>query len=92
MIIRSLRIKLILVIGEISMFNGSQNGLGTANVRNFLNEIGTAQNVFECYGGINSNIHIEPDFDLKYKYDKVLYIEKTGFDAIFKRRKDWGKI
>lgn len=67
--------------------NGSQNGLGTANVRNFLNEIGTAQNVFKCYGGINSNIHIEPDFDLKYKYDKVLYIEKTGFDAIFKAEK-----
>lgn len=66
---------------------GSQNGLGTANVRNFINTIGTARNIFRCYGGISSNIHIEPDFDLRYKYDKVLYIEKTGFDAIFKAEK-----
>lgn len=67
--------------------DGSQNGLGTANVRSFINSIGTAQNIFKCYGGISSNIHIEPDFDLRYKYDKVLYIEKTGFDAIFKAEK-----
>lgn len=67
--------------------DGSQNGLGTANVRNFINTIGTSQNIFRCYGGISSNIHIEPDFDLIYKYDKVLYIEKTGFDAIFKAEK-----
>lgn len=67
--------------------DGSQNGLGTANVRNFINTIGTSQNIFKCYGGISSNIHIEPDFDLIYKYDKVLYIEKTGFDAIFKTEK-----
>lgn len=67
--------------------DGSQNGLGTANVRNFINTIGTSQNSFKCYGGISSNIHIDPDFDLIYKYDKVLYIEKTGFDAIFKAEK-----
>lgn len=67
--------------------NGSQNGLGTANVRSFIDTIGTSKNIFKCYGGINSNIHIEPDFDLIYKYDKVLYIEKTGFDAIFKAEK-----
>lgn len=67
--------------------DGSQNGLGTANVRNFINTIGTSQNIFKCYGGISNNIHIEPDFDLIYKYDKVLYIEKTGFDAIFKAEK-----
>lgn len=67
--------------------DGSQNGLGTANVRNFIDTIGTSQNIFKCYGGISSNIHIVPDFDLIYKYDKVLYIEKTGFDAIFKAEK-----
>ena len=67
--------------------DGSQNGLGTVNVRSFINSIGTAQNIFRCYGGISSNIHIEPDFDLRYKYDKVLYIEKTGFEAIFKAEK-----
>jgi DNA topoisomerase VI subunit A len=66
---------------------GSQNGLGTANVRNFINTIGTSKNRFECYGGINSDIHINSDFDLGYRYDKVLYIEKTGFDAIFKAEK-----
>lgn len=48
--------------------DGSQNGLGTANVRSFINSIGTAQNIFRCYGGISSNIHIEPDFDLRDKY------------------------
>lgn len=67
--------------------DGSQNGLGTANVRSFIDTIGTSGNTFECYGGISNDIHIESDFDLIYKYDKVLYIEKTGFDAIFKAEK-----
>lgn len=67
--------------------NGSQIGLGTANVRNFVNTLGTADNTFNCYGGVNSTMHIEDNFNLEYKYDKVLYIEKTGFDAIFKAEK-----
>lgn len=67
--------------------NGSQIGLGTANVRNFVNTLGTANNTFNCYGGVNSTMHIEDNFNLEYKYDKVLYIEKTGFDAIFKAEK-----
>lgn len=61
-----------------------QNGLGTGTVRELINSAGTEPNKFRCYGGINENIFVEPVFELKYEYDKVLYIEKTGFDAIFK--------
>lgn len=67
--------------------NGMQIGLGTANVRNFVNELGTASNTFNCHGGVTNSMYIEDQFDLEYKYDKVLYIEKTGFDAIFKSEK-----
>ena len=67
--------------------NGSQIGLGTANVRSFVNTLGMADNTFNCYGGVSSIMHIEDNFNLEYKYDKVLYIEKTGFDAIFKAEK-----
>lgn len=67
--------------------DGMQMGLGTANVRSFINRLGKASNTFDCYGGISSTMHIEDNFDLEYKYDKVLYIEKTGFDAIFKAEK-----
>lgn len=67
--------------------DGSQIGLGTANVRGFINTLGKASNTFDCYGGISSIMHIEDNFNLEYKYDKVLYIEKTGFDAIFRAEK-----
>lgn len=67
--------------------DGSQIGLGTANVRSFINTLGSSSNTFDCYGGISNTMHIEANFDLEYKYDKVLYIEKTGFDAIFKAEK-----
>lgn len=61
-----------------------QDGLGTANVRNFINNLGTSSDKFKCYGGVSSDVYIEDDFNLQYKYDKALYIEKTGFDDIFK--------
>ena len=64
-----------------------QDGLGTANVRNFINNIGKAPNTFNCYGGVNDNVYIDDNFNVEYKYDKVLYIEKTGFDDIFKAEK-----
>ena len=67
--------------------DGSQMGLGTANVRGFINTLGRASNTFDCYGGVSNTMHIEDNFNLEYKYDKVLYIEKTGFDAIFKAEK-----
>lgn len=67
--------------------DGSQMGLGTANVRSFIDTLGRASNTFDCYGGVSSTMHIEDNFNLEYKYDKVLYIEKTGFDAIFKAEK-----
>lgn len=46
-----------------------------------------ASNVFKCYGGVSDNIYIDDSFNVEYKYDKVLYIEKTGFDDIFKAEK-----
>lgn len=61
-----------------------QNGLGTANVRNFIDNMDSKSNSFQCYGGISSDVFINDEFNIEYKYDKVLYIEKTGFDAIFK--------
>lgn len=64
-----------------------QDGLGTANVRNFINNIGKAPNTFNCYGGVSDNVYIDDNFNVEYKYDKVLYIEKTGFDDIFKAEK-----
>lgn len=64
-----------------------QDGLGTANVRNFINNIGKAPNTFNCYGGVSDNVYIDDNFNVEYKYDKVLYIEKTGFDDIFKTEK-----
>lgn len=66
---------------------GSQKGLGSANVRNFINTSDDSINKFLIYGGISDNIRFDPQFDFKYKYDKVLYIEKTGFDAVFKSEK-----
>lgn len=64
-----------------------QDGLGTANVRNFINNIDKASNTFNCYGGVSDNVYIDDNFNVEYKYDKVLYIEKTGFDDIFKAEK-----
>lgn len=64
-----------------------QDGLGTANVRNFINNISKASNTFNCYGGVSDNVYIDDNFNVEYKYDKVLYIEKTGFDDIFKAEK-----
>lgn len=67
--------------------DGSQMGLGTANVRSFIDTLGRSSNTFDCYGGVSNTMRIEDNFNLEYKYDKVLYIEKTGFDAIFKAEK-----
>ena len=64
-----------------------QDGLGTANVRNFINNIDKASNTFNCYGGVGDIVYIDDNFNVEYKYDKVLYIEKTGFDDIFKAEK-----
>lgn len=65
----------------------SQDGLGTANVRKFINNLDSSTNTFLCYGGVNNTIYIDDDFNIEYKYDKALYIEKTGFDDIFKVEK-----
>lgn len=61
-----------------------QEGLGTGNVRKVINTDGTARNQFFTYGGLTESIYLQPDFDIRFRYDKALYIEKTGFDGIFK--------
>lgn len=64
--------------------DGKQVGLGTDSVKRLIDAEGTEQNAFRVSSGIDDNIYITPDFDIKYRYDKALYIEKTGFDGIFK--------
>ena len=61
-----------------------QAGLGTGAVKRAINADGGAVNSFETFGGIESKLHLQPDFDIRYKYDKAIYIEKTGFDGIFR--------
>ena len=62
----------------------SQYGLGTGAVKAVIDSDGTAPNLFDMYGGWNNSVFLKPDFDLRYRYDKALYIEKTGFDGILK--------
>ena len=62
----------------------SQEGLGTGNVRKAIGTDGKSRNQFLTFGGLTENIYLQPDFDIRYRYDKALYIEKTGFDNIFK--------
>ena len=64
--------------------DGSQVGLGSANVRTFIDGINSKPDQFVLYGGIQDQIYIKDEFNIKYKYDKALYIEKTGFDAVFR--------
>ena len=61
-----------------------QAGLGTGAVKRAITADGGAVNAFETFGGIESKIHLQPDFDIRYRYDKAIYIEKTGFDGIFR--------
>lgn len=65
--------------------DSNQRGLGSANVRMFLNEMNGKKNKFLVYGGIQDNLYIDDtQFDVRFRYDKALYIEKTGFDTVFK--------
>lgn len=61
-----------------------QNGLGTGSVRSVINADGLSVNQFRTYGGLTDQIYLHPEFDIRYQYDKCLYIEKTGFDGVFK--------
>jgi len=67
---------------------GSQEGLGTANVRRFIDNANSRTDKFNVHGGLHDSIYIDDkNFGIQYKYDKVLYIEKTGFDSVFKAEK-----
>jgi hypothetical protein len=56
-------------------------GIGSVNVRNFIASDNIKENRFTVDADININCNY--DFDVRYRYDKVLYIEKTGFNEIF---------
>lgn len=62
-------------------------GLGTEAVRDIKRLDGYPENEFTVDGSQTNDIYLCSDFNLRYKYDKVLFIEKTGFDAIFKDEK-----
>jgi hypothetical protein len=61
--------------------DGRGNGLGSANVETFLTNNRERQNRLT----IDADIGLTAlgDFDVKFRYDKVLYIEKTGFNEVF---------
>lgn len=62
-----------------------QAGLGTASVNVTINNDDDAKNIFTLYGGwTNGGLLLKRDFNLRYQYSRVLYIEKTGFDGVFK--------
>jgi hypothetical protein len=61
--------------------DGVSKGIGSANVRNFITDNKSRTNRLTLDADIAANYLY--DFDVKYKYDKALYIEKTGFNEIF---------
>jgi len=61
--------------------DGISKGIGSANIRNFIAENKTRKNCLNLSASNNINYHF--DFDIRFKYDKALYIEKTGFNEIF---------
>jgi len=68
--------------------DGTQTALGTANVRQYEYSVNTKDNMFHINGGLYSNVFIDDkDFSVEYKYDKVLYIEKTGYDHLLRAAK-----
>lgn len=65
--------------------DGTQIGLGSAPVRNFVDREDHRDNKFTIYGATQDNVYVDSsNFDIKYKYAKALYVEKTGFDAVFR--------
>jgi hypothetical protein len=63
------------------IIGGVSKGIGSVNVRNFIAGDNVKENQFTVDADININCNY--DFDVSYQYDKVLYIEKTGFNEIF---------
>jgi len=64
--------------------DGSQTGLGTASVRTFIDAKNNKTDKFKVYGGTQDLYIDDTQFNIRYKYDKALYIEKTGFDSVFR--------
>ena len=56
-------------------------GIGSANVQDFLYNERSRQNHFTLNAEIE--LRLEHDYDVSYRYDKVLYVEKTGFNSLF---------
>jgi hypothetical protein len=65
----------------VFVVDGKSVGLGSANVQEFVRNESYRQNRFML--DANITLRLETDFDVSYRYDKALYIEKTGFNGIF---------
>lgn len=63
--------------------NNKPAGLGTGSVLDLIEADGTATNTIHVGGISGSHITYDYDFDLRHRYNKILYTEKTGFDEIF---------
>ena len=59
-------------------------GIGTGSVRNAISRDTNSRNRCDMDEAKAEDIHFYSDFSLKYRYNRALYIEKTGFDQIFK--------
>jgi hypothetical protein len=65
----------------VFVVDGGSVGLGSANVQKFVHDESSRQNRFML--DANITLGLEKDFDVSYRYDKALYIEKTGFNSVF---------
>ena len=64
-------------------YNGQRRGIGTLTAFDVRDAEEKAGDTVRIGGVVHSEGAIETDFHLNHRYDKVLYIEKTGFDDLF---------
>lgn len=58
-------------------------GIGTGTFLEFEENQQWSKNTLTIQGNANVSGDFIKDFQIKYDYDKALYIEKTGFDGLF---------
>lgn len=68
--------------GVIYMGDNERHGIGTNTMLRIQNQQKNAKNIVEVSHEILSE-KLKFDFNLKYQYSSILYIEKTGFDGMF---------
>ena len=65
----------------IFIVDGKSIGLGTANVLDFLTDNNASSNIISISANISTSV--SQDINIGYRYDKALYVEKTGFNTLF---------